>query len=117
MFILTCVAAIGSDNKVDAAIMTSKAPQEISEELSIDLGLIRSLSVCDPYVVEDQAIDRIWYVYPVLTSLKSEPNIILDWEHTDYRWIQPSELTEFEHVKDFDKSVNLALSSRQQNDS
>lgn len=88
------------------------ARQEISEELSIDLELIGNLSVCDPYIVEDQAIDRIWYVYPVLASLKSEPNIILDWEHTDYRWIQPSELTGFEHVKDFDKSVNLALSSK-----
>lgn len=83
--------------------------QEISEELSIGSELVGKMSVSDPYIVEDQDIDRVWYVYPVLVSLKKEPKIVLDWEHTDFKWIAPSELSKYQYVKDFDKSVRLAL--------
>ena len=71
------------------------ARQEISEELSIDRMLIEDISVCNPYIVEGGSIDRIWYVYPVLVSLKSEPRIVLGWEHTEFRWIKPGELTNY----------------------
>jgi 8-oxo-dGTP pyrophosphatase MutT (NUDIX family) len=86
------------------------AKQELTEELGIVAGDIDRLVVCKPYEVNDKKIDRIWFVYPVLAKLNRKPQIILDWEHTDFAWIAPSELDDYEYVQDFDKSVQAALS-------
>ena len=85
------------------------AKQELAEELSLDTKLISKIKVCTPYEVNDLAIDRIWFVYPVLVTLNQKPNIVLDWEHTDYAWIEPVQLEDYKCVKDFDISVTKAL--------
>ncbi len=83
------------------------ALQELKEELSITPD---SLQVAHPYEVDDRTIDRVWVVYPVLAMLTQKPkNIILDWEHTEYRWITPKDLKHYTYVKDFDRSVSEAL--------
>lgn len=85
------------------------ARQELLEELSVDDAVINHLAVAEPYEIDDRSIDRIWVVYPVLAILHTEPTIVLDWEHTEYAWIEPSELSTYNYVKDFDKSVAKAL--------
>lgn len=82
---------------------------ELTEELSIEENVIDEILVCTPYQVEDKTIDRIWYVYPVLAKLNAEPIIKLDWEHTDYKWINRGDLKNYQYVKDFDTSVDKAL--------
>ena len=86
------------------------AAQELREELSISESRLRII-VRKPYEVVDNEIDRTWVVYPVLAELDSKPSIVLDWEHTDYKWINPADLTKYSFVKDFDLSVKAALSS------
>lgn len=85
------------------------ARQELREELSVTEAAIQTLTVCDPYEVDDKTIDRIWVVYPVLAVLTHKPKIALDWEHTDFAWIIPSQLKNYTYVKDFDLSVTKAL--------
>lgn len=87
------------------------ARQELSEELGLPVTDIKNIIVCRPYEVDDRDIDRTWFVYPVLAELKQKSEIKLDWEHTDYAWIKPEQLKDYECVKDFDKSVHLALST------
>jgi hypothetical protein len=38
-------------------------------------------------------------------ELKNKPEIKLDWEHTEYKWIKPGEFKEFETVPKLDKSL------------
>lgn len=82
------------------------ATQEVKEELSI---IPNNIKVALPYEVDDRKIDRVWIVYPVLAMLKNKPAIILDWEHTDFAWIKPKHLQDYEYVKDFNISVEKAL--------
>lgn len=82
------------------------AAQELAEELSI---IPDDVKVAMPYEVDDRSIDRIWVVYPVLATMQHKPKIKLDWEHTDFAWIKPEQLQQYEYVKDFDKSVARAL--------
>lgn len=85
------------------------AVQELFEELSLDTKSIEMIKVADPYEVDDKDIDRVWVVYPVLVKLNKKPNVVLDWEHTEFAWIKSEELKDYDHVKDFDISVKNAL--------
>lgn len=85
------------------------ALQEISEELSLKKSAVQLVHVAEPYEVVDKGIDRVWVVYPVLAQLNEKPKIVLDWEHTDFAWIQPRQLSQYDFVKDFDISVSEAL--------
>jgi 8-oxo-dGTP pyrophosphatase MutT (NUDIX family) len=83
--------------------------QELSEELALISEIIKRIAVCTPYEVDDNSIDRTWFVYPVLVELNKEPNIKLDWEHTEFVWVKPNELQKYNCVKDLDISINRAL--------
>lgn len=85
------------------------ARQELREELALHDQRIHTITVCHPYEVVDASIDRTWVVYPTLAHLAVRPDIVLDWEHTDYAWIPPHHVAQYSHVPDFDKSVKLAL--------
>ncbi len=41
-------------------------------------------------------------------ELKNKPEIILDWEHTEYKWIKSKELKNFDMVPNLDKSLENA---------
>jgi ADP-ribose pyrophosphatase YjhB (NUDIX family) len=82
------------------------AMQELSEELSATPDAIR---LAAPYEVEDREIDRVWIVYPVLAIFEKKPEIVLDWEHTDFVWIKSEDIEDYDYVKDFNVSVTKAL--------
>ena len=86
------------------------ALQEVQEELGVNLDIIKLATVCDPHEVTSRDGKHDWIVYPVRIDLKTKPAIDLDWEHTEYRWINPVELVKFDHVPDLDISVAAALS-------
>jgi isopentenyldiphosphate isomerase len=88
--------------------------QKILEELREELGIreedIAEIRIAAPYRSVDEAIDKTWIIFPCLTRLKILPQISLDWEHTQYRWISPEELEGYLIVPDLDKSLEKALS-------
>ncbi len=90
-----------------------KALVEVREELGIEEGDITSVRLGKSYVTLDKQIGRMWIVYPVLVELNSEPEIRLDWEHTEYRWIKPEELGDFDTVPDLGKGLESVLSLMQ----
>lgn len=73
-----------------------KVLEEVSDELGIKKRLIRNIKVFAPVVSKDERINRTWFVYPILVDLTERPEIKLDWEHVDYRWIEPSEIKNFD---------------------
>jgi hypothetical protein len=42
-----------------------------------------------------------WIVHPFLFHIKEKNIIKLDWEHTEFRWIKPSEIKDYKTVPRF----------------
>jgi uncharacterized protein len=61
---------------------------------------------CDPVYARDGG--TIWKVHPFLVELESE-QVSLDWEHDEYRWIAPAELSKFQTVPRLEEVVTSLL--------
>jgi isopentenyldiphosphate isomerase len=86
-----------------------KILEEIREELGIDEDNILSYNFGKSYKFTDPMANKTWIVHPVLVELKNKPIIKLDWEHTEYKWIKPEELKNFDIVFKIDESLKRAL--------
>lgn len=85
-----------------------KISEELYEELSLPPELILKISLGKPYEYVDTAISKTWLIHPVFVTLKGKPKIKIDWEHTDYVWIKPSELKKYDVVPGLEKSYEYA---------
>lgn len=75
--------------------LRKKAIEEIKQELGIKEVDIGAVTVGKSYSYEDKEIDKIWLICPVMVSLSKRPTIKLDYENSEYRWIAPEEITQF----------------------
>jgi 8-oxo-dGTP pyrophosphatase MutT (NUDIX family) len=71
------------------------ALKEIMEETGLGKGDINFIKKGEPVSVIDD--DTHFIVHPFLFESKT-PEIKLDWEHVDYKWIEPKDITKFETV-------------------
>jgi 8-oxo-dGTP diphosphatase len=85
---------------------------ELQEELEISAEDVARIAVADSYESDDQQANVKWIVFPVLVELKRPPNIALDWENGQYRWIDPSEIHNFDILPGQDRVLRLALDLR-----
>lgn len=83
-----------------------KVLEEIKEELEIEKDNVLSIIFGEPYQFTDKEVNKTWIVCPVLVELKEKPNIKLNWEHTDYKWIKQDELRNFDIVPKLDESLS-----------
>jgi 8-oxo-dGTP diphosphatase len=86
-----------------------KALEEVQEETGISRNSISSIHIGKPYEFNDPKLGITWIDHPVLLELKKKPEIKLDWEHTEYRWIKPEELDKFDTVPELHKTLENAL--------
>ncbi len=86
-----------------------KALEELDEVLGISVQNILQCKMCIPYVFFDPDEQKTWLVYPVLVELKQKPEIKLDWEHTEFKWISPNKLTTYDTVPKLDESLKRVL--------
>ena len=75
-----------------------KVLEEIKEELEVAEDNILSVHIRKPFKFTDKIIKKTWIVHPILVKLRNKPDIKLDWEHTEYKWIKPEELEKFDTV-------------------
>lgn len=85
--------------------INEKIEEEIEEESGIEEDNISSISIGESYKFTDNKIDKTWIVFPSLVELKNEPEIKLNWEHTEYKWLKPEELENFDIVSNLKKSL------------
>ena len=72
------------------------ACKEISEETGIsDMKLVRSGET-----LRIRSGARLWCIHPFLFELDDE-KVRIDWEHTDYRWIDPCDIDDSATVQGF----------------
>jgi isopentenyldiphosphate isomerase len=93
----------------DLKPIREKILEEIQEELGIKKNDISSIQIGKIYKFTDTKIDKTWIVHPALAELKNKPDIKLDSEHTEYKWINPEKLKDFDTVPHLNKSLENAL--------
>lgn len=86
-----------------------KVLKEIREELGINEDDILSIHIGKSYEFLDTEINKAWNICPVLVELKNKPDIKLDWEHTEYKWIRPEDLGKFDIVPKLEKSFKNSI--------
>lgn len=86
-----------------------KVLEEIKEEIGVKEDNISSIRVGKSYEFNDTEIGKTWIIHPILVELKDRPEIQLDWEHTEYKWIKPEELKNFDIVPSLDKSLESVM--------
>jgi 8-oxo-dGTP pyrophosphatase MutT (NUDIX family) len=67
------------------------AKKEILEETGLREDEIRLIREGEPFILNDEG--KTWHIHPFLFEV-NRADIHIDWEHTEYRWIE---------IKDFDK--------------
>jgi 8-oxo-dGTP pyrophosphatase MutT (NUDIX family) len=85
-----------------------KVLEELKEELGIDEKNISSIIFGKSYELVDKEVGKTWLVHPVLVEVK-KGTIKLDWEHTDYKWIELEELADFDTIPQLDRSLKNVL--------
>jgi len=90
-----------------------KIKEEIREELGIEENNISLIFIGEPYEFKDEKINKTWIIYPAVVELKielkKEPEIKLDWEHTEYKWIKPEEIESFDIVTNLKESFKRVI--------
>ena len=89
--------------------LKDKALEELREEVSIFPDVIENMIFFPPKKIIDNHIHRIWVVCNILIDLKKQPDLILDFEHTDMVWIDPSEIANYQTVPGVSNAVKLLL--------
>ncbi|MBI2140742.1 NUDIX domain-containing protein [Candidatus Woesearchaeota archaeon] len=87
--------------------LKQKAAEELKEEAGINPRDINFWIFGTPYTFNDKRYKKEWAVHPVLVELKKKPRIKIDWEHTEYRWINPKDITKFDRVKNVDVGMKI----------
>lgn len=76
--------------------------QQALEELREEAGLaeedLELLKAGEPLEAVDEELGRKWVIHPFRFRLLSPEKLRIDWEHTEFRWIKPEKITEFETV-------------------
>lgn len=75
------------------------AVREVREELGLEVEVERSGEIV---VVETKR--GTLHVYPFLFQVDVEA-VSLDWEHTDYAWIEPQAVRDYDHVPQLDEDL------------
>jgi 8-oxo-dGTP diphosphatase len=72
-----------------------RALKEIEEETGLNDNNVRLINIGEPLEANDPEIT--WIVHPYLFSSNTD-KIRIDWEHDEYRWINPKEIKNYETV-------------------
>jgi len=82
------------------------ALKEIREETGLGKGDISYVRTGEPVSVVDG--DNCFIVHPFLFDSKT-PEIKLDWEHVDYKWIEPIKIQDFDTVPLLEDALKSVL--------
>ncbi|WP_455391568.1 NUDIX domain-containing protein [[Eubacterium] cellulosolvens] len=82
------------------------AYKEIREETGLMETEVELVRKGEPIHVQDGA--HIWVVHPFLFRVQTD-RITIDWEHTEYKWILPDELQDFDFVVFLDHALKAVI--------
>ncbi len=68
------------------------AVKELGEETGLDLPIVKEGKAV---TVRDR--DTIWHIHPFLFEAQA-PSVCIDWEHTEFCWVRPEEVKDYQTV-------------------
>ena len=74
-----------------------RALKEIQEEVGLKKEDVKLVRTAEPLQVPDTERDILWIVHPHLFKTL-HTNIRLDWEHDQYKWIDPEDIANYDTV-------------------
>ena len=87
----------------------ARAKIEIFEETGIDEREIELLKSIEQIKIESaQYKNHEWNIFPFLFRTKN-PEIKLNWENSEFKWIKPNEVVNYKTVPDLDKILTNLL--------
>jgi 8-oxo-dGTP pyrophosphatase MutT (NUDIX family) len=86
-----------------------RAKKEILEETNISEKQITLVKTASQITIDSpQYANHEWHIFPFLFSVNN-PKIRLNWENSEYRWVAPSDLTQFQTVPSLEKVLASLL--------
>ena len=88
------------------------ALKEIQEEVGIEKDHIVLIDQGDTVNFTDiyEGNKYEWTIYPFVFKIRKNQKIQIDWEHLEYLWITPSEITRYDTVPHLKQTVSELLS-------
>ena len=81
----------------------ARAKTEIFEETGINENEIELLKSSEQIKIKStQYKDHMWNIFQFLFKAKN-PKVKLNWENSDYNWIKPNEIKNYETVPELEK--------------
>ena len=75
-----------------------KVMEELREEASILPDKVKEFKIIDSFTVTNNETWKKRKVYSTTVELESKPKVKLNREHTDYKWIRPEQVIDFDTV-------------------
>jgi PncC family amidohydrolase len=85
------------------------ARREIEEETGLGGKDLRLLKKGGMVEVIDRQLGRKWVVHPFLFRIRAPESIHMDWEHTETKWIKPSEMVKFQTVPGLKDALDAVI--------
>lgn len=86
-----------------------QAYTEIREETGLTQDQVRMLRRGAVVEHVDQELGRRFYVHPFLFDVETDNDVVIDWEATDMRWIEPDRMMDYETVPKLREAYASAL--------
>lgn len=87
-----------------------QAYAEIREETGLFKSTVKLITAGKPVEIVDKQLHRKWIVHPFLFHVTEPGRIKTDWEHTEFKWIKPGELSKYKTVPGLDRALGSVLS-------
>ena len=87
----------------------NKIIEEINEELGLSEDIIQSYHYGELFEFTDDILKKTWIVFPAMLLLSKKPNIKLNWEHSEYKWINPNDLKKYHTVPKLEISLEKGI--------
>jgi 8-oxo-dGTP pyrophosphatase MutT (NUDIX family) len=85
-----------------------RAKTEIFEEVGLTEDFVLLKAAPQMEISSPQYKNHQWIVFPFLFSVK-EPQLKLNWEHSEYKWIGINEISKYQTVPTLDKVLASLL--------
>ncbi|MFA5398994.1 MAG: nicotinamide-nucleotide amidohydrolase family protein [Dehalococcoidia bacterium] len=86
-----------------------QAYSEIREETGLFKNNIRLVKEGKTVEVVDEKLHRKWIVHPFLFHVLDPDKILIDWEHTECKWIKPGDLSGYTTVPGLDRALRSVM--------
>ncbi len=84
---------------------------EIEEETSLCPDELKLVRKGRPLEVRDDELGVKWVVHPYLFRIKGRDKIKIDWEHSETKWIKPSDIDNYQTVPMLKEALARAYQS------